>query len=308
MVRWYLILLPLCLLLQDRPTSSAAGYIATEPQAVAVIQKQVVFKNQELARQEILAGMVFATSQSFPAAVPWAPMQEIGSKGLYTLDYLLHYHPLLFLEMSLARYKHEVRGYTTRFLKRERIGGTLNPPESLDVWFRQQPFSVLMIWLDGTHKSQKALYVAGENNGKLLARGAGYLGLAGIWTKDINDAEAKRNGLYTIDQFGIGLGTERTVASMKRAKERGTLHLIYEGIFEVPQLGNRACYKFVRTPYEPIEEEGINELTLYFDRENWLQVGSILKDSQGKLIAEYYFRDLKLNPEFKKDQFTRAAL
>ena len=305
MWRWYLILLPLCLLLQDRPSSSAAGYIATEPQAVAVSRGQVIFKDQDLVRQEFLAGMVFATSQSFPACVPWATMQEIGTKGY---DYLLHYHPLLFLEMSLERYKQDVRGYTTRFLKRERIGGTLNPPEGIDVWFREMPFSVLMIWVEGPHKYQKALYVAGENNGNLLARGGGFLRFGPVWEKSINDAEAKRNGLYTIDQFGIGLGTERTVASMKRAKARGTLHLQYEGVFEVPQLGNRACYKFVRTPYNPVEEEGINELTVYLDCENWLQVGSILKDKDGKLIAEYYFRDLKLNSRFKKDQFTRAAL
>jgi hypothetical protein len=268
MVRRSLMLLPLCLLLQDRPLSSAAGYNSIESQAVAVIPKRVDSKNQEL----------------------------------------LHYHPLLFLEMSLERYNREVTGYTTRFVKQERIGGQLNPPESLDVWFREQPFSVCMYWLDGPHEGQKAVYVAGENNGKLLARGAGALKYFGIFTKDIDDAEAKRNGRYTIDQFGIYLGTQRTVASMRKAQERGTLHLTYEGVYAVPQLGNRECYKFVRTPYDPLEEEGVNELTLFLDCENWLQVGSVLKDSQGQLIAEYYFRDLKLNPQFKKEQFTRAAL
>jgi uncharacterized protein DUF1571 len=267
MVRRSLILLPLCLLLQDRPLSSAAAYRSVESQAVAVNSKQGDLKNQEL----------------------------------------LHYHPLQFLEMSLERYKREVAGYTTRFLKQERIGGTLNPPETLDVWFREQPFSVLMYWLDGPHKGQKALYVAGENDGKLLARGAGLLGFR-IWTKNVDDAEAKRNGRYTIDQFGIYLGTQRAVASMKKAEERGTLRLTYEGIYAVPQLGNRECYKIVRTPYDPLEEDGLNELTIYLDCENWLQVGSVLKDSQGQLIAEYYFRDLKLNPPFKKEQFTRAAL
>ncbi len=309
MVLRYLILLLLCLLLQDRPSTRADTYNLIEPQAVAVVQTRIVFKNQELLRQELLAGLVFATSQAFPASVPWSPMHEIGTKDLYPVDFLLHYHPLLFLEMSLERYKREVRGYSTRFLKRERIGGTLNPPESLDVWFREQPFSVCMYWLDGRLKrDRKPLYVAGENNGKLLARGAGLGRSHGICTKDVDDAEAKKNGRYTIDQFGIYLGTKRTVASMRKAQERGALHLTYQGIFEVPQLGNRACYKLVRTPFDPPEEEGVNELTIYLDRENWLQVGSVLKDSKGQLIAEYYFRDLKLNPQFKKDQFTRAAL
>ena len=115
MVLRCLILLPLCLLLQDRPSTRADSYNLIEPQAVAVLQKRVVFKNQELLRQELLAGMVFATSQAFPASVPWSPIEGIGTKGLYPVDFLLHYHPLLFLEMSLEKYKREVRAIRRDF-------------------------------------------------------------------------------------------------------------------------------------------------------------------------------------------------
>src|SRR5207245_1578533 len=126
------------------------------------------------------------------------------------------------------------------------------------------------------------------NKGKLLARGANLKYLAGVWQKDVDGAEAKSNGRYTIDQFGIFLGTKRTLANMRKAKERGKLHVTYEGRQKVPQLGDRVCYTFVRTPYDPPEEEGVNELTIYIDEENWLQVGSVLKDVHGHLIAEYF--------------------
>ena len=46
----------------------------------------------------------------------------------------------------------------------------------------------------------------------------------------------------------------------------------------------------------------------YFDKENWLQVGVVLKGEDSKLIGEYMFRDIQLNPRFKPDQFTREAL
>ena len=49
-------------------------------------------------------------------------------------------------------------------------------------------------------------------------------------------------------------------------------------------------------------------MTIYIDKETWLQVGTVLKGDGGKLVGEYFFRDLKLNPEFKPDQFLRAAL
>ena len=35
---------------------------------------------------------------------------------------------------------------------------------------------------------------------------------------------------------------------------------------------------------------------------------TILKGGEGQLIAEYYFRDVRLNPEFDKDRFTRKAV
>lgn len=310
MARWYLYLplLPLCLALQDGPCTSEEPNARADTEAVEVVRPAVVLKGGELVRQEIIAGMGFVTPASFPGSIPWAPLVDIGSKGLYPIDYLLHYQPLLFLEMSLERDKREVTGYSCRLLKHERLGGKLQPMEKLDIVFRENPLSVYMKWVDGARKGQTVLYVAGENEGKLLARGGGVTYWTGVWPKDIHGAEAKQNGRYTVDQFGIYFGTKRTLESMRKAQARGALHLSYRGVFSVPELEDRQCYKFVRFPYEPLEEEGVNDLTLYFDKENWLQTGSILKDEHGNLIAEYYFRDLKINPQFKKDQFSRAAL
>ena len=308
MGRWLLLLLPLCLLMQDQ------RYVREEPptplgsDAVAITQKHVLLQGTDLLRQQVLGGMAQATTQPFPGNLPWGPLHEIGTQGLYPLEVLLHYHPLTFLEMCVQRYGREVTGYTLKFNKRERLDGKLKRMEKLEVHFRETPFSVHMHWLETTGQADKALYVKGENNGKLLARGRGILKLSGIWTKDIDSPEAKRDGRFTIDHFGVNQATIRTIAAMHRAQERGKLFLTYHGLYKVPEVGDRLCYKFVRAPYDPPEDEGLNELTLYIDQETWLQVGSVLRDAQGEMIAEYYFRDIKLNPEFHKDQFTRAAL
>ena len=97
---------------------------------------------------------------------------------------------------------------------------------------------------------------------------------------------------------------------MRKAEKRGKLFVEYKGIFKVPELNNRECYKFVRKPYDPLEEPEkiLNELILYIDTEYWLQTGSILRDAKGGIIAEYYFRDLRLNPTFPNDQFTDKKL
>jgi hypothetical protein len=310
MVRCFLIVLPLCLFMQGQDSLRDLPPLPPEYHAVKVTDKSgPELKSTDLPRQHLLGGMALATAQPFPGSLPWAPLHEVGTGGLYPVESLIHYQSLLFLEMCLDRYKREVKGYTTKFVKREKLGGKLETQERIDAVFREQPFSVFMSWQEGPRKGQKVLYVAGENNGKLLARGAGFVaGLTGIWEKDIHGVEAKQNGRYTIDEFGIYLGTRRTLAALKRAEARGALHFSYHGVFRVLELGDRPCYKFVRTDYDPPEPDGENELTIFIDQENWLQTGSILKDVHGNVIAEYYFRDIKLNPEIKKEQFTRAAL
>ena len=80
------------------------------------------------------------------------------------------------------------------------------------------------------------------------------------------------------------------------------------GLERLPEAGDRLCYKFLRAPFEPPEEDGLNELTVYIDTDTWLQVGSILRDTKNQTLAEYFFRDIKLNPQFKENQFKRSAL
>ena len=49
-------------------------------------------------------------------------------------------------------------------------------------------------------------------------------------------------------------------------------------------------------------------MILYVDVETWLQVGSELHDSNGSLLGEYFFRDVRLNPAHDAKQFTRGAI
>ncbi len=316
MIRWFVIfavvLLPLCLILRDQCAQHGELRGPQDSEVTRVAPKTLIFHGTDLMRQNLLAGMAFVTPQGFPGTVPWGPMHEIGKNDLYPLDYLLHYHPVEFLKMCLERYEREIEGYSLDFYKRERIKGKLQDLERLEVHFREKPFSVYMKWLDGARLAGSALYVEGENKNKLLARGKGALGIFGVQERYVDGADAKNSGRYTIAQFGVYLGTKRTMASMLRAQERGALFVEYHGEFKVPELRYKdhdpICYKFVRKPYDPPEEEGVNELTIYIDKETWLQVGSVIRDTKGDVLAEYFFRNIQINPEFKKDQFTRAGL
>lgn len=232
----------------------------------------------------------------------WGHWVDIGQSGLFPLDFLLHTRPLDFLDLCVTKYDQEVKSYSLTFRKYEK--GKTRGMEKLKVHFREQPFSVFMQWLENPGLTSKVLFVKGENDDKLLAP----VPIFGIKKFAPNDTLAKNSSRYTIDQFGLKLATLRSIGSMRKAQAEGKLFLEYRGLVQVPELGNRLSHKFVRTPYDPPEEEGVNELTLYIDQETLLQTGSILKDAAGQVVAEYYFTDIELNPEFGPDQFREKAL
>ncbi len=60
-----------------------------------------------------------------------------------------------------------------------------------------------------------------------------------------------------------------------------------------------------------VERDGFNEVTILIDVVRWLQVGTIVRRTSiqpPRLIAEYYFRNIELNPSFPPDTFTPEGL
>jgi hypothetical protein len=224
---------------------------------------------------------------------------------------LLATDPIAFFEKCLERYDREVKGYSLTMQKQERINGKLQETQIHKIHFREKPFSVYMELVKGSPLAERILYVEGENGGKLLARPRGKLarGIMGdVVERDTNSADAKQSGRYAINEFGLKAALQRIVKAGKAARERKALHVEYLGTFKVKEAGDRLCYKIKRSKFEKPEEDGITEVTIYIDTETWLLVGSVCKGEDNKLIAEYFFRDIQLNPKFAPDQFTRKAL
>jgi hypothetical protein len=301
----------------------ASEYEPAKPKEIAVQPKPIPPppppSQAEQIRHALAGSVAMATGQGFPGGLPWQPLHFIGASGGVTLDNLIATRPLAFLQLCAERFDQEVQGYCCTFVKKERIAGKLYPPgkndyEIIKVACREEPpFAVLFEWKLHPKLAAKALYVEGENKNMILAKPRGLLVVAGIQEIALDDPKAKDSGRYTMAQFGMGQAIHRTVARMQAAAKRGELHLRYVEQVKLKELDDRPCYKFVRTPYNPPEPDGlqkelINELTVYIDTKTWLQVGSILRDPDGKLVAEYYFRDIELNPKFDERQFTRGGL
>jgi hypothetical protein len=244
-------------------------------------------------------------------AAPVAAVKDDGAPlpDAAELERLARTDPVAFLEACLRRYDREVPGYRTVLQKRERIEGQVHEPEIIDVAFREKPFSVAFDWRQGAGRAQRTLYVRGENDEKLLVRPAGLLAyrLAGIVTRDPEGADARAASRYPLTAFGIKIGTQRILAAWLAARKKGELHVEYLGQQRVPEAGNRLCYVFHRRAARP-EEDGITDLLMHVDVESWLQLGTVLTGEGGRLIGEYFFRDVRLTTEFPPGTFTRQAL
>jgi hypothetical protein len=261
-----------------------------------------------VVRPAALTIVAAAPHAGFPAGLPWAGLLHLSTGGVTEGEPLPDPDPLAFLEKCLQRYNREVKGYSLIMQKQERVAGTLYPREIVYCAFQEQPFSVFMKWQAGARKAQAALYVQGANDDHILVRPAGLLSWLPIMERTLDSPDVKASGRYGIHEFGLKKATERVLGPWRAARAHHTLHVAYEGVYRVPETGDRCCYKLHRTRYEQPEDDGITDLVLYIDTETWLQTGSVLHGADGRLIAEYYFRDIRLNPTFSADQFTGAAL
>jgi phage terminase large subunit-like protein len=248
-----------------------------------------------------------------PSAPDLADVADDGKQLPSTeqMERLARANPVAFLENCLRRCQRDVQGYHLTFIKHELIGNKLKDREVIEVWFREEPHSVYFRWIEGAGKAERAVYVAGANNNKILVRPSGVAAriLAGsVVEREVDGSDARQSGRYTLHEFGLKKGALRTLDSWKAARERGSLEVEFLGEESVAQVGGRVCWKLSRPRYEQPEEDGVTGLTVYIDKENWLQVGAVLTGEGGKLIGEYWFRDIHLNPDIGADQFKREAL
>lgn len=242
-------------------------------------------------------------------SIPTAPPSEYVDDGTTlpdneTMTRLARDNPVQFLEACLRRYGREVYCYSGELHKQERLDGKLCPPEVIDFCFREDPYSVLMKWKEGIRLVRGSLYHECENDGKALVRPK-LLNI--VVEQDPEGRLARQSSRYTMKEFSIRQGTERTVRAWKAASDKGTLNVEYKGIQTIAELGGRKCHVLKRH-VNPPEEEGLTTLEIAVDAETWLQTGSTLTDGKGDLIGKYFFSVLTINPPMPDDTFTKASL
>jgi hypothetical protein len=272
----------------------------------------------------LISGYLLSAAPSGPSRdtrPPERPVPVITDRGQPLPDAeqmarLAREQPVEFITECLIRYRRGVRCYTLTFFKEERINHMPQQAEVMEVAFREQPFGVFLKWDKGARKADRALYVAGENDDKMLVRPTPFWSLMarakyemkdGLAVVDPDSEDARGSGRFTIKEFGMYNGLARLLVDWEAAQKKGALHVEYLGEQVVKGVGDRTCHVLRRSQFLRPERDGVTEQTVYIDKETWLQVGSVARGPEG-LIGAYFYRNIVINPDLPADQFTPAGL
>jgi hypothetical protein len=266
-----------------------------------------------------------ATAEARPVAVrgstafrlPWnSSLEERGDVAGETTPKAVAKHPLYpawQFAAGVAEQIHEhVHDYTCILIKRERIEDQLQDFQTMRVRLRcgQQaqaepavPSSVFLDFLGPPKvRGRKVLFVAGENNNKMLARNGGKRFNFVILKLDPLSEAATRESLVPITEMGFENMTRMLMRLLKENIQHDPTGANSRlAFYRNAKVNERLCTRIsVRHP-EPNPELGFSSADVYVDDELHVPIRleahtwPLRPDGPAQLLFEYTYEDLRIN-------------
>jgi hypothetical protein len=213
--------------------------------------------------------------------------------------------PLAYVRQVAARTEN-LEQYTLRLTRRERRGllQQMHGPEVIQCWFRRDPFSVRMKWLDEDVKYGESTYVAGqeENKVRFVPRN-GLFGLEPTLTKvNLQTPVVWGEARYPLTDFGLERLMQRTLKSIGDAG--GRLVIVYEGLVRLSDDSRRAHH--IRFEF-PADQFRVPIQDLYVDPATDLPLGTVLKLPGGRIEAAYFYEQVDTSVRLTGEDFLLDA-
>lgn len=219
-------------------------------------------------------------------------------------DLTVREHPLVpalrFAKQGQTEIEKHIRDYTATLLKRERVDGKLGDQEKILVRIRHQPFSVYVGLVDAAgNRGDEALYVAGQNDGKLQGHTTGIAGkLLGTISLKPDGPIAMRGQRYPMTEIGV-------LNLCKRLIEVGTADLEHDEcevtFLKAQKVEDRECTcievkhpvrrEYFRFHVARIYVDDQWNVPLRYEAYDWPQQAG----GEPVLLEQYEYHDLKLN-------------
>jgi hypothetical protein len=238
-------------------------------------------------------------------------------------------HPLArvlkFAREEQSYLRRAVRDSTCRLVKRERIEGTLQDYQYIDMRVVEEisqgetvvsPLKVSLAYLAPADVAgRKVVYVGGENDGKLLVRNGGRRFRNAIVKIDPFGEVARSESLIPITEIGFGRMLDRMIDLLAAHAEADPIATNTEvQFFKHAKIDDRPCDGIRIT--HPVRHKGLHFhlANVYVDTELHVPVRIDVCDwpenagGEPSLLAEYTYTNLQLNVGLSPELFERSAL
>ncbi|HOW70429.1 MAG TPA: DUF1571 domain-containing protein [Phycisphaerae bacterium] len=195
--------------------------------------------------------------------------------------------------------------YQLTFYRQERLGVVpqLTDMEIIRARFRKTPFSVKFEWDDERMPFFESVYVAGQNDGKLLIRERhGLLFMppqVRILDADLPTRIGKAKNPIT--SFGLAQVTSRSLDAFDDPKTAKVMTIKYEGVVDLDPMHRPAHHLVVQRP--PMPGYQYTRQDFYIDAETLLPSGTDLWLKDGTLDARYRYTDVRERTDFTDADF-----
>ena len=259
----------------------------------------------------LLAALFCIQCTSPDASIGGAPVGEIYRSGaadtrLEELERLARTDHAALLKMALAHYDANIRDYTCKFSKQERLRGRLGGRQEIQVKFLDSPFSVVMQWLTNAPMGDRMIYVKGKYNGNMIVKPKGALIVFTGGRSVMRNPEGKdvmANTLRPVTMFGFRQSLTNLLKVYELAETRNDNTIRFVGYCPV---GGRKTIVLERV-LPAKEDYPAKTTTLYLDVEHLIPLGLEGTDWDDQLSCSYYYEDVKLNVGLTEEDFTPEA-
>lgn len=207
----------------------------------------------------------------------------------------------LLMRMEAAYTK--VADYTARFTRQERVAGTLREREEALLKF-QRPGRIYLRWLTGRSKEREILFVKGRDENKVLVHQPGALSRFFTLVLAPDSPRVLRESRHPVTDVGLGRLVELLVENAGRALRQGELTLLDRGVTE--EFGRRQRRIEAVLPREPAKGYYCYRVLVSVDLEWGLPVAATIFGWDDRIVADYLYRDLRLNPGLHAIDFDPA--
>jgi hypothetical protein len=189
-----------------------------------------------------------------------------------------------------------VQDYEAVFSKRELMGRRLHST-SMKLKLREEPFSVYLQYVT-PHAGREVIYVAGRNNGLLLAHETGLKAIAGTVSLSPDSKDAMDGNRYPVTMIGMRNLLEQVITQWEAEAQFGECEVKY---YPDAKLGQAPCKVIESTHPQPRKQFKFQKTMLFIDNQTGYPVRVEqhgFPDSpreRSTLVEEYTYSSIRVN-------------